>query len=254
MDYTLDKLLGKGQTGEVFLATNKDGKQVVIKKIFNRMKAEKELEIARVIHCEHVNLLCLLDFFVHNSINYLVYEYVENTKDLFDCLFESQDIETWSDIKILRIMYSICEGLNALHSKKILHLDIKPENILIKKDEVPIIIDYDLGCLDKNCAKAGLAGTFGYIAPEILNRDKISTKSDVFSLGGTFYCILCKNMPNGNIERSFLADQNRFPIRRVTQFEEKLNDLLTGMLKGDLTERLSLKKVMKTLAQMIHAA
>lgn len=85
-----------------------------------------------------------------------------------------------------QIIKGICEGLCHLHEKRILHLDLKPANILIDDHMVPKIADFGLSrCLDKEQTRAftsNLCGSLGYLAPEFYS-GHVSFASDIYSLG-----------------------------------------------------------------------
>uniref|UniRef100_A0A8I6WKJ8 non-specific serine/threonine protein kinase n=1 Tax=Hordeum vulgare subsp. vulgare TaxID=112509 RepID=A0A8I6WKJ8_HORVV len=85
-----------------------------------------------------------------------------------------------------QIIKGICEGLCHLHEKRILHLDLKPANILINDHMVPKIADFGLSrCLDKEQTRdftSNLCGSLGYLAPEFYS-GHVSFASDIYSLG-----------------------------------------------------------------------
>lgn len=249
--YDSIEFITRGSIGDIYSAYHGD-KKVIIKKIYNREHAMIEEKISRIINCSSMYLLCLLDSFIHNGAMHLVYEYISGAEDLFSCIFETRRIQDWSNAKILHFMYLLCEGLSALHKHKILHLDIKPENIIIKDDEIPIIIDYDLSCVDKDCAKMSLGGTPGYIPEEILKRKTIGSSADIFALGCVFYSILCDEIPEQDpITRiSNLQGKKTFKFKRLEFFENKLGKLLKKMLSEKPDKRLPLKKIKKKLIKI----
>uniref|UniRef100_A0A452YR93 non-specific serine/threonine protein kinase n=1 Tax=Aegilops tauschii subsp. strangulata TaxID=200361 RepID=A0A452YR93_AEGTS len=85
-----------------------------------------------------------------------------------------------------RIIRGICEGLCYLHEKRILHLDLKPANVLLDIGMVPKIADFGLSrCFDEGQTRAitqHLCGSQGYLAPEFY-RGQIAFASDIYSLG-----------------------------------------------------------------------
>lgn len=91
----------------------------------------------------------------------------------------------WS--KRYKIITGICDGLYYLHQKRILHLDLKPANILLDDNMMPKIADFGLSrCFDDEQSRvitSKLTGTLGYLAPEFIRERQITFKSDIYSLG-----------------------------------------------------------------------
>jgi len=85
------------------------------------------------------------------------------------------------------IIKGICRGLHFLHESNIVHLDLKPQNILLDDTMMPKIADFGLSRLlgeqKSRTVTLKIAGTFGYMAPEYINQGIISPKADIFSLG-----------------------------------------------------------------------
>jgi serine/threonine protein kinase len=260
MSYTFGRELGRGSSGTVYLATDKNtGKEVTIKVLVDRSSADKEMEVLNLVGCRYPNLLCLLEWFIDSRgrLN-LVYDYLGKTKDLFACLYTNpRDILRWSDTKVLRMMYGMCQGLKDLHDNGILHLDLKPENIIIKNDEIPVIIDYDLSCIRDECEDVGVAGTRGYIAPELFLGEAATAKSDVFGLGGVFFSIVTDELPPSLEDmQSLLSGRpaSYFNIVRCKYFSTDLKKILAGMLKRNPSNRWDLASVMSALAKMMHSS
>lgn len=113
--------------------------------------------------------------------------------------------ETIPDDKIIGLITTIAERLHGLHSAvfsdgggNVLHLDIKPENILLDENSVPWLADFGLTVSTKksSSARSQGGGTPGYMSPEQLTiGEKIDCRSDVFSLGVVLYELLCGCLP-----------------------------------------------------------
>ncbi|KAL1361292.1 hypothetical protein AAHE18_04G243100 [Arachis hypogaea] len=169
--------LGQGGYGTVYKARLTNGRQVAVK-ILTESKGNGEEfinEVASISRTSHVNIVSLLGFYRY------IYK-AESSK-----AFCSLD---WSILHNIAI--GIAQGLEYLHqgcTTKILHLDIKPENILLDEHFCPKISDFGLARIcqkkESNVSILGTRGTPGYIAPEIFSRayGRISDKSDVYSYG-----------------------------------------------------------------------
>jgi eukaryotic-like serine/threonine-protein kinase len=103
-------------------------------------------------------------------------------------------IKTWIDVAI-----QLCEGVRAVHRKKMLHRDIKTENILFSHSEEVKIVDCGLGARfvesEGLAQELGVAGTTAYMSPEQARGEQIDQRSDIFSVGVVLYEILTGKLP-----------------------------------------------------------
>ncbi|OQU83026.1 hypothetical protein SORBI_3005G063600 [Sorghum bicolor] len=111
-----------------------------------------------------------------------------------------------------QIIKGICEGLHYLHQNKIVHLDLKPANILLTYNMVPKIADFGLSrCFDENQSQtiaSKVVGSLGYLAPESYSR-VITFKLDIYSLGVIIMEILTGNKGYSEIENVLESWSNR---------------------------------------------
>ncbi|KAG6551636.1 hypothetical protein Mapa_006721 [Marchantia paleacea] len=155
------------------------------------------------LNINHKNLVLLLGYCVHeNGERFLVYEFVPN-KTLAHILFDSKAGRNhnrrhlgWEDRKL--IAEGIANVLEYLHGglhghKSIVHLDIKPENILLDADLTPKLSDFGFAQLlgEDSYIAAGQPGTEWYRAPEIRGRSGPTVKCDVFSYGIVLLELVC---------------------------------------------------------------
>ncbi|CAJ2651511.1 unnamed protein product [Trifolium pratense] len=187
--------LGQGGYGVVYKASLLDGRQVAVK-VINESKGNGEEfinEVASISRTSHVNIVSLLGFCYENK-RALIYEFMSNgsldkfiLKRGFPNTICSLDWNTMYQIAI-----GIARGLEYLHQgciSRILHLDIKPQNILLDENFCPKISDFGLAKIcqrnDSVVSILGTRGTIGYIAPEVFSRTYggVSHKSDVYSYG-----------------------------------------------------------------------
>ncbi|CAK8542981.1 unnamed protein product [Lathyrus sativus] len=187
--------LGRGGYGIVYKASLPDGRQVAVKMI-NESKGNGEEfinEVASISRTSHVNIVSLVGFCYENK-RALIYEFMPNgslDKYIFKNGFPDAICNLdWNTL--YQIAIGIARGLDYLHQgciSRILHLDIKPQNILLDEDFCPKISDFGLAQIcrrnDSVVSILGTRGTIGYIAPEVFSRTfgAISHKSDVYSYG-----------------------------------------------------------------------
>ncbi|XP_077244663.1 LEAF RUST 10 DISEASE-RESISTANCE LOCUS RECEPTOR-LIKE PROTEIN KINASE-like 2.1 isoform X2 [Tasmannia lanceolata] len=190
----IDKL-GQGGFGCVFKGKLHDGRLVAVK-ILNESKGNGEdfiNEVASIGRTYHVNIVSLLGFCAEGSKRALVYEFMPNgslEKFIYSNKSITKDLLGWE--KVYQITVGIARGLEYLHrgcSTRILHLDIKPHNILLDQDFCPKISDFGLAKLcptkESIISMLGARGTIGYTAPEVFYRNigPVSHKADVYSYG-----------------------------------------------------------------------
>ncbi|KAG8364763.1 hypothetical protein BUALT_Bualt18G0032600 [Buddleja alternifolia] len=192
-----DKKLGEGGFGSVYEGLLKDSTKIAVKCVdgIGHMKKSFLAEVESIGSIHHVNLVRLIGFCAEKSHRLLVYEYMCNGS--LDRWIYSSRQETsldWSSRK--KIVLDIAKGLAYLHEdcrQKIIHLDIKPQNILLDENYNAKIADFGLSKLiDRNQSQVvtTMRGTPGYLAPEWLSA-VITEKVDVYSFGVVVVEIVC---------------------------------------------------------------
>ncbi|XP_073274406.1 LEAF RUST 10 DISEASE-RESISTANCEUS RECEPTOR-LIKE PROTEIN KINASE-like 2.3 [Primulina huaijiensis] len=182
--------LGQGGHGSVYRGTLPDGRYVAVKVLVETNSGYGEEfinEVVSISRTSHVNIITLLGFCLDKNKRALVYEFMPNKS--LDKFISIVHLE-WE--KLYKIAVGVARGLEYLHrgcNTRIVHFDIKPQNILLDEDFCPKISDFGLA---KLCQKQesilsilGARGTAGYIAPEVFFRNigGVSHKSDVYSYG-----------------------------------------------------------------------
>ncbi|KAE8684491.1 G-type lectin S-receptor-like serine/threonine-protein kinase [Hibiscus syriacus] len=181
--------IGAGGFGVVYKGTLPDKTVVAVKKITNpgnQGKKEFCTEIAVIGNVHHVNLVKLRGFCAHGRQRFLVYEYM-NRGSLDRSLFSNGPALAWQER--FDIALGTARGLAYLHGgceHKIIHCDVKPENILLHNHFQVKISDFGLSKLltpEQSSLFTTMRGTRGYLAPEWLTNSAISEKTDVYSFG-----------------------------------------------------------------------
>ncbi|KAI4977304.1 hypothetical protein ZWY2020_057216 [Hordeum vulgare] len=219
-DYFSDEsIIGRGGYAVVHKAVLDNG-TVAVKRLSNtHMNEELFLrEVECLMKAKHRNIVRFLGYCSDtqgNIFDYdgkkimadvrqrlLCYEYLRKGS-LDNYIKDSLGELKWR--KRYHIIKGICDGLNYLHENYILHLDLKPGNILLDDDMMPKITDFGLSrCLEKGQTRVitkHVAGTIGYLAPECYRSEiTITHKVDLYSLGVIIMELLTGKKGCGNIE------------------------------------------------------
>lgn len=138
----------------------------------------------------HPNVIDLYDVYEDQTGVHLVLELCSGG-ELFDRIVAQ---EKYSEIEAASVVKQIAAGLTALHRADIIHRDLKPENCLFlskKKDSTLKIMDFGLSSAEEfTDPVVGLFGSIDYVSPEALTQGKITSKSDMWSLGVILYILL----------------------------------------------------------------
>ncbi|KAH7438088.1 hypothetical protein KP509_04G000800 [Ceratopteris richardii] len=205
-----ERQLGKGGFGVVYAGQLLDGTPVAVKKLDSLNQGNKEFkaEVAIMGGISHYNLLRLRGFCAQKGYRFLLYDYMDNgslDQWLFSDHAHRKAQLTWR--VRCKIALGIPQGIAYLHNgtrERIIHLDIKPQNILLDSNLEAKVADFGLSRLLKNCethVMTAMRGTPGYMAPDWLRKGVIDEKCDVFSFGMLLMEIISgrRNLDN-NIE------------------------------------------------------
>ncbi|XP_047339853.1 G-type lectin S-receptor-like serine/threonine-protein kinase SD2-5 [Impatiens glandulifera] len=240
--------LGEGGFGSVFEGTLSNGIKVAVKSLdgFDQLKKSFLAEVETIGNIHHVNLVKLIGYCAEDSYTLLIYEYMSNGSLDKWIFYKNQEVRlNWELRK--KIIIDIAKGLAYLHEdcrQKILHLDIKPQNILLDENFNAKISDFGLAKLvekDHSQIITALRGTPGYIAPEWLSLN-ITEKVDVYSFGVVVMEILCGRP---NLDRSQIEDNKHLlgMFKRMGE-EGRLQDLID---KDDLEMQSNIEEVVKII-------
>ncbi|KAK5650747.1 hypothetical protein RI129_001776 [Pyrocoelia pectoralis] len=190
-------ILGKGAFGTVVSGIYKDSRVAV--KIIKLRKEDVKLKEQNAMGLSHTNVVKIIDVICKVDTNYgmVLMEYLNSCRHLQDIL-DDRTVNLNSAI-ITKYAIDICAGLHYCHSNKILHLDLKPANILICDDNLCKLCDFgnsrNLDSLDEEFC----LGTILYAAPELLLGRKPTTKCDVYSFGVVLWQMRYRELPYSNL-------------------------------------------------------
>ncbi|XP_022717316.1 LEAF RUST 10 DISEASE-RESISTANCE LOCUS RECEPTOR-LIKE PROTEIN KINASE-like 2.1 [Durio zibethinus] len=248
--------LGEGGFGTVYKGKLPDGRLVAVKVLSETNGGGEEFinEVASISRTSHVNVVAFLGFCYESSVRALMYEFMPNgSLDKFICHQGSPDKSHVLEQKTLfEIAIGIARGLEYLHrgcSTRILHLDIKPHNILLDESFCPKISDFGLAKLcerkESILSMISARGTIGYIAPELFCRNfgGVSYKSDVYSYG-MMVLEMVGAKENVHIEESLTSKMN-FPLWIYEHLQQEAYFNLQGITAED--EEITKKMIIVSL-------
>jgi len=198
--YKIEAFIAQGGMGAVYQARQISlDRPVAIKILPREFGADPEFresfaaEAKAMARLNHPNLIGVYDFGDVDGMLYLVMELVPG-KSLYHSCYGKAIEPTQS----AEIIIAICRGIDHAHDADILHRDIKPANILLSQDTTPKIGDFGLAAPMNEAANPEdvIYGTPGYTAPEVIARQPVDRRADIFSIGVMLHQLLTGQMPD----------------------------------------------------------
>ena len=263
--YRIERLLGQGGFGITYLAeqmyshrqvaikelfianqgqaiNGRNGNYVTVTNIANQVVFDKhrekfKKEASRLAMLRHKNIVRVYEWFEENGTVYYVMDFIEG-ESLRDKLNREGAL---SESIVMNYLHQLFSALQVVHEKNIWHLDIKPENIMVDRNNHVYLIDFgaskhieqSIGTLTTSSM---LAYTPGYFPPEqsAITIRNIGAWTDIYALGATLYNLLTRrNPPTFDVIISEGLNAFSFP----TNISSKTQDLITWMMKVNRHER-----------------
>ena len=230
--YRIEKPIGQGGMGAVFLATDKRfGSKVAIKETLfsdeHYLKAFKR-EARLLNSLKHSALPKVSDHFVENNGQYIVMEYIGG-EDLFDEMEKKSTAFSYQDV--LNWTHQLLDALEYLHNQAnpVIHRDIKPQNLKLTSDGRIILLDFGLAkgnptdANHKTAANSIFGYSRNYASLEQIQGTGTDPRSDIYSLGSTMYHLVTGSPPSDALTRVMLVlNEEKDPLRRAHKIFEKI--------------------------------
>uniref|UniRef100_A0A8C8FAM4 non-specific serine/threonine protein kinase n=1 Tax=Oncorhynchus tshawytscha TaxID=74940 RepID=A0A8C8FAM4_ONCTS len=250
--YEKVRKIGEGSFGKAILVKSReDGKQYVIKEIgISRMSSkerqESRKEVAVLANMSHPNIVQYKESFEECGCLYIVMDYCEGG-DLFKTINSQKGVQ-FPEEQILDWLVQICLALKHVHDRKILHRDIKSQNIFLTKDGTIQLGDFGIARVLNSTVELARTciGTPYYLSPEICENKPYNNKSDVWALGCVLYemCTLKHAFEAGNMKNLVLKIiRGSYPPVSI-HYSQDLRSLMGQLFRRNPRERPSVSSIL----------
>ncbi|OWF44111.1 serine/threonine-protein kinase 17B-like [Mizuhopecten yessoensis] len=255
--YDVQGEIGRGKFAVVKRCVNKENGDVVAAKCIRKRRRGKSCreEILRELvmlemALEHPRLVDLKEVFETPSELILITEYCSGGELFTECVIE----ESFSEMDVVNMMVQILEGLIYLHERNIVHLDLKPQNILLTKPfphGTIKLCDLGFACLVNTGEDIrDIIGTPDYVAPEVLSYDPLGLYTDMWSLGVLTYVMLTACSPfSGKTQNETFLNISQvnldFPDNLFSHISPGAQDFIRLLLVKEPSERLTAKQCLE---------
>ncbi|XP_051025858.1 serine/threonine-protein kinase Nek5 [Acomys russatus] len=248
--FDLIKVIGEGTFGKVYLAKGKSERHhCVIKEIsFAKEQEASEKEVILLATMRHPNIVTFFNSFQENSRLFIVMEYCDGG-DLLQRIQKQQGV-LFSEDQILCWFVQISLGLKHIHDRRILHRDIKSQNIFLSKNGmVAKLGDFGTARTLNNSTELAqtCAGTPYYLSPEICQNRPYNNKTDIWSLGCVLYelCTLKHPFEGNNLHHLVLKICQAHVAPISPHFSLDLQSLVPQLFQVSPGDRPSINSLLK---------
>jgi eukaryotic-like serine/threonine-protein kinase len=222
--YQIIRELGEGGFAFVYQAEDLiTGKEIALKIIKeNAIKTQDnvtrfEREARASASLNHPNIVKVVNIGYHHHLPYMASELIKG-KTLRGQLDE---IKRLSFAKASEVMYQLCEAVSFAHSYLVVHRDIKPDNVFMTPDEMVKLGDFGIAFFEnahRVTQSQVIIGSVHYLPPEVTNGQSPTFRSDIYSLGVTFFELITGRVPfegNNQINVAMMHIKEKFPSPRI---------------------------------------
>ena len=283
--YVIERALGRGGCGQVFRAVHRATGAAVALKTVGNLAMTNVAGMRREIHAlgrlDHPGIVRIREQGIHEAVPWYAMDLVEGTtlrallsssKDGgMSTLDEGAGGQWWtttldSSAPVperaaaslsqsavadgLSIIGALCDALAYLHGEGVVHGDLKPENVMVRHDGLPVLVDF--GIVSRQAGPAGretleltpaLAGTLAYISPERIRGETVDARADLYAIGVMLYEVLSGHLPfrstiPGELLRLHVEENPEAPSIVVPEVPAELDELVLALLAKDPRDRI----------------
>ena len=249
-DFKIEKVLGRGSFGSVYLVTRKEDnkiyalKTVILEKLSKKEQENSVNEVRILASISHPNVIGYKEAFWNDkesSLN-IVMEYADDGDLQTKIQKMKKEGGMFNENLIWSYSIQMIEGLKALHDKKIMHRDLKSANIFLVKDKHQCKLgDMNVSKVIKDKVLLTQTGTPYYASPEVWNDEPYSYKSDLWSIGCVIYEICALHPPfRGKDLDELYVNVCKGKIERISQaYSDDLWKMIKMLLQVDVNKRVN---------------
>eukprot|EP00930_Biecheleria_cincta_P054902 TRINITY_DN41291_c0_g1_i1.p1 TRINITY_DN41291_c0_g1~~TRINITY_DN41291_c0_g1_i1.p1 ORF type:complete len:1058 (+),score=253.90 TRINITY_DN41291_c0_g1_i1:107-3280(+) len=249
------EVLGRGAFGVATLATLKGArrpthrviKQVDLEKAEEAVRDEAHKEVGLLRQLQHRHIIAYYNTFVKNCTLYIIMEYADGG-DLTKLIRErKQENNPFGEVEAMTIFGQCLLALAYIHRKKILHRDIKSQNIFMMKNRDAKIGDFGIAkAIEKSVETRSIIGTPSYFAPEVCNGEAYGNKVDIWAMGVVLYEMLALELPfqASNIAAIVMKIIGGEPPE-LEQVREEVREVVRAALRKEPDKRASAEELLK---------
>ena len=243
--YKISALLGQGGMSAVYKASDPNLKRVVaIKLIHPHLSTDPDFiyrfkkEAAAVAAFRHPNIVQVYDFNVDGEVYYMVLEYIPG-ETLQERLKELKSSNQKMPIEqAIKIVIDICNAMGYAHKHGMIHRDIKPANIMLDVHGQAILMDFGIVKIlddETHTVTGAVVGTARYMSPEVIRSEVPDERSDIYSLGVTFFEMLNGNPPfNADSAMSLMMRHLNDPVPDLRNLRPDVPPELVAIINKSL--------------------
>ncbi len=243
--YQINKTIGSGANGTVYLATDNNNQAVAIKTPNIWLNDD---QISRFIHegqllqrLAHPNIAQVLDVGEFSTpqgkMPYMVLEYIDGLNIDQFCQQHALNAE-----QVVELFKDVLAAVQFSHQKRVIHRDIKPDNIIVDQHGVPKLLDFGIATLDAEATHAmtqltqtgEIVGTLAYMSPEqISGSNDLDSRTDVYSCGVVLYQLIGQQLPFEVDARQFFSAVNKIlneTPKNITTSNQQVDDSLAAVI------------------------